>query len=80
MISAEDLGGLLFGIHDHAGNFAVLGGEMGDHVIDPNAVIYREEDIISLLRALGFPEPVWGKIIKIEDYVMEVEKRKTTEL
>lgn len=63
MISAEDLGGLLFSIHHH--------DEEGD-------LIYREDDVIALLKKLGFPEPIWGKSINIDDYVMEVDRGTTT--
>lgn len=59
MISAENLGGLLFGIHSHA--------EI-ENDIDPEQIVYREEDIIKLLKKLGFPEPVWGKSIDIDSY------------
>ena len=57
-VTPEDLGGLLFGIHNH-------------HP-ENEKVIYYEEDIINLLKLFKFPEPVWGKVIKLEDYGKEI--------
>jgi hypothetical protein len=45
---SNELGRKLFSIHTHA-------EIVYDH--DPNQVVYREKDIIALLKEYGFPEP-----------------------
>lgn len=57
-ITPEDLGGLLFGIHSHAEH----------EQYNPGQIVYREDDIIKLLVKLGFPEPVWGKSIDLDEF------------
>lgn len=51
-LTAEQLGGLLFSIHDH---------------LNEGQIIYHEEDIIKLFTKLGYPEPVWGISLNIDD-------------
>ena len=56
-VSAEQIGGLLFGIHEHI-----------THKDKTEHVIYYEKDIIKLLVKLGFPKPVWGESIEISKF------------
>lgn len=63
-LTSKELGGLLCGIHSHAD----IEGK-----INPDQIVYREEDIILLLRALGYPEPEWGDMIKLDDYINSLE-------
>ena len=70
--SPGDLGGLLFSIHKHIGEYAVLDGEMEEHVTNPDLIVYEEKDIVELLKKLGFPEPVWGKVIPMSGWIPEV--------
>ncbi len=56
-VTAEEIGGLLFGIHEHI-----------VHKNGKENIIYYEKDIIRLLVKLGFPKPVWGKSIKISNF------------
>lgn len=58
--SPGDLGGLLFSIHRHA--------KLNDDPDEDEEIIYREGDIIELLKTFGFPEPVWGKVVNMKDY------------
>lgn len=64
MILAEDLGGLLFGIHHH-------------HPCN-DKIIYYEDDLIKLLVKLGFPKPKWGKALNINEYETKEKTKKTT--
>lgn len=57
-VTAEELGGLLFSIHEHG----KVAGEKG------NQIVYKESDIIKLLTKLGYPLPVWGKVIRIDEF------------
>jgi hypothetical protein len=50
----EQIGGMLFTIHQH-------------HP-ETDEIIYYESDIIKLLKALGHPEPKFGHILEIEDF------------
>lgn len=56
-ITAEELGGLLFNIHEHI-----------VHEDGTDDVIYYEKDIIKLLVKLGLPKPVWGKSIELKNF------------
>lgn len=51
-ITAEEIGGLLFNIHDH-----IL------HKNGTDDIIYYEKDIIRLFVKLGSPKPIWVKIL-----------------
>lgn len=43
--------------------------EPGEKYMNDGAeIVYREKDVIKLLVKLGFPEPVWGKSISIDEY------------
>jgi hypothetical protein len=70
MISAEDLGGLLSCIHTHAGLLLKLEHieQEKELMANPDQIVYKEEDVIALLKKLGFPEPVWGSVINLKDY------------
>lgn len=46
--TGSEIGNLLFNIHTHA-----------ESLRNPDEIVYREEDIIQLLKTLGLPEPVW---------------------
>lgn len=59
-ITGEELGALLFGIHTHVGSFTKG---------DLDTKVYREDDLIRLLKAIGLPEPVWGRVMSIEQYL-----------
>ena len=50
----EKIGGMLFSIHHH-------------HP-ENEKIIYYEEDIIKLLKALGHPEPKFGIVLTIDDF------------
>lgn len=52
--TGEEIGGLLFGIHEH-------NERTGE-------IIYYEKDIIRLLVKLGHPKPVWGKSIELDKF------------
>lgn len=70
-ISAENLGGLLFSIHRHIGEFVKNEKHLRKSMIkykDGGDIIYREDDIIKLLVFLGYPEPIWGKSITLAEY------------
>lgn len=56
-ITAEEIGGLLFGIHSHI-----------EHKDGTDDIIYYEADIIRLLVKLGFPKPKWGKSIDLSRF------------
>ncbi len=56
-VTAEEIGGLLFGIHEHI-----------EHKDGTDDIIYYEKDIIKLLVKLGFPKPKWGKSIEISKF------------
>lgn len=64
-ITAEEMGGLLFNIHEHI-----------VHEDGTDDVIYYEKDIVRLLVKLGFPKPVWGKNIGINKFKKHGEKKK----
>jgi len=49
-MTGEELGRKLFAIHSHA--------EI-ENEENPNKIVYTEEDILQLLRELGFPEVEW---------------------
>jgi plasmid maintenance system antidote protein VapI len=49
-LTAIELAGELFAIHSHADLEASA---------DPEQVVYREEDILTLLKKLGYPDPDW---------------------
>lgn len=55
--TAEEIGGLLFGIHEH-------NEKTGE-------IIYYEKDIIKLLVILGRPKPVWGESIDLNKFKMK---------
>lgn len=78
-VSPEELGGLLFGIHDHAANLCVPEGECEDHVKNPDEIIYHESDVIELLKTLGFPEPVWGESLTFEQFKAKQNAKTTTD-
>lgn len=52
--TAEQLGGMLFSIHHH-------------HP-ETEKIIYYEEDVVKLLKALGHPEPKFGNVLTIDDF------------
>lgn len=52
--TAAEIGGLLFGIHEHHGK--------------TGKIIYYEKDIIKLLVKLGHPKPVWGISIELDKF------------
>jgi hypothetical protein len=54
-ISAEDLGGMLSGIHAHTDD-------------EHGYIIYYEADVIRLLKKLGHPAPKWGISLEIGAY------------
>lgn len=56
-ITAKQIGGLLFGIHEHI-----------EHKNGKSNIIYYEKDIIKLLVKLGFPKPIWGESIDIDEF------------
>lgn len=56
-ITARQIGGLLFGIHEHT-----------THPDKSEHVVYYEEDVIRLLVKLGFPKPIWGEHIDIKKF------------
>ena len=52
-VKPDELGGLLFHIHTHD-----EGGK----------IIYYEEDLLPILKAMGLPDPKWGKNLTIKEY------------
>ena len=70
-ITGEELGGLLFGIHDHIWD---------DENSDQNTpTVYHEEDILELFRKIGLPEVVWGGFIRLKTFSLDPEERKKNE-
>ncbi len=59
MIPPKDLGGLLFSVHSHAGD------------LPPDEIVYKESDVVQLLKQFGFPDPEFGESISIADYDFE---------
>jgi len=53
-VTAKELAGLLFNIHQHD-------SETGE-------IIYKEKDLLPILKALGLPEPEWGSCITLEEF------------
>lgn len=53
-IHPDDLGGLLFYIHRH-------------HPVTEE-IIYTENELLPILKALGLPDPVWGATLSLEEY------------
>ena len=64
MIIPEELGGLLFNIHQH------------DEKTEK--IIYFEEDLLPILEAIGLPIPVWGKNLTLSEYIQNRLKRPYT--
>ena len=60
-INGEDVAALLHNIHEH-------------HPKNEK-IIYYEEDLLPVLKALGLPKPKWKKSLAIEDW--KKERRKT---
>ena len=67
-ITGEQLGGLLFSIRQHEDI-----GE-GNHYI-PGDIIYREKDLLPILKALGLPEPIFEKNLALKRF-FEIEKER----
>lgn len=59
-ITGEDVAALLHHIHEH------YPGEDGKGL--GGKIIYFEEDILPVLKALGLPSPIWGKSISIKNW------------
>lgn len=79
MVDAKTLGGLLFGIHTHAELLLKFDADenAAAGLKNPSEIIYREEDIIALLKILGFPEPEWGKSISLDDFKSKQDERRS---
>lgn len=60
-INGEDVAALLHHIHDHHP------GE--DGVGNGGKIIYFEEDLLPVLKALGLPEPIWKKSLSIKQWL-----------
>lgn len=58
----EKIGGMLFSIHHH-------------HP-ETEKIIYYEEDIVKLLKALGHPEPKFGNVLSIKDFKKTYKPKK----
>lgn len=54
LVTGKQLGGLLFNIHEHG---------RGDKIV------YYEEDLLPILKAIGLPEPEWGESISLQDFL-----------
>ena len=54
IVSPEDFAGLLFNIHHHDKK--------------TEEIIYYEKDLLPILRAIGLPEPKWGKCLTLKEY------------
>lgn len=54
-ITGEELGALLFAIHDH-------------HP-ETEEIIYNKKDLFPILKAIGLPEPIFGKSMKLKEYL-----------
>jgi hypothetical protein len=61
-ISGKELGALLFAIHEHE-------SASGD-------IVYYEEDLLKVLKAIGLPDPEWGECLTVEEFI---QKRGTSE-
>jgi hypothetical protein len=75
--TAKEIGGLLFSIHLHAEQLLKYqqDAECGQVLDNPDEIIYREEDIISLLVALGYPAPEWGTVLTIKEFQKAKDQR-----
>ncbi len=53
-ITGKELGSLLFNIHHHK---------------EDGRIIYLEDDLLPLLKAIGLPEPIWGENMTLEQFL-----------
>lgn len=60
-ITGEELGGLLFNIHKHIGK--------------DGKIIYYEEDLLPILKAIGLPKPKWGDHLTITEFKKKRKKK-----
>lgn len=70
-VTAEHLGGLLFSIHSHIGEFVKDKKHLRKSMVknkDGGDIIYKEDDLIEVLKVLGLPEPKWGLCITVDKY------------
>lgn len=62
-ITGEEMGALLSSIHTHVGllaKFEATDEEVAKVMINPAEIVYKEEGVARLLKAIGLPEPIWG--------------------
>ena len=67
-VTGEDVGALLFGIHHHYPSDE-------EHISkkDSEKIFYFEEDLLPILKALGLPEPIWGKSKTLDEFLDDSE-------
>lgn len=61
-ITGKELAGLLFSIHRHDS--------------DTEEIIYKEEDLLPILKAIGLPEPEWGECLTLKQFLKLKKKSK----
>lgn len=60
-ITGKELAGLLFSIHTHDKK--------------TEEIIYKEKDLLPILKAIGLPEPEWGECLTLKQFLKNKSKK-----
>lgn len=80
-ITGKDVAALLHGIHTHAE--LLFENKSGENLPNglkilknPDEIVYREKDLLKVLKALGLPEPEWELSMSVEEWKKQKRKKK----